>query len=345
MADNQNLPVGAATTALAGGVDGGVGDTTQAAGMALGDLVRQVGIAAAETQRRLNATCAATSTALAETMVDIVAVRHKEFNDDGTVRETGNITMPLPLVNFVDPVNYQMERMHLQGVFYASEFRAEGGTSSGGTTSAGNANLFLGAPFGGQTLSGGLGAVSGAAAGGATNGSVSGSTASTGTQTSTSTQQDYEYGQVRMSTEMLPRTDIGVPMPIHVIRGPSLSLVPQGVTVTEVAATETTPARVAARASIVQVTYRRWPTATHPSGQPIAGASFTVEAGGLQWNYCTSTGTVDETAAATVRQTAADGTLYFVVRRAIAPGEDPTPRNFAVTARIGIVASTVPVAL
>lgn len=317
-----------------------VGDKIDAAGMALGDLVRSVGMSVAATQRKLNESCAVTANALASTTVDIVAVRHTDFNDDGTYGDTsGDILMPLPLVNFIDPVNYEMTQVHLQGVFQATELRTGSTSSTDTTRSYGGASVHLGGFFSQPSLGGGLSAATSQVESGS--GTGYGSVSSTSTQYGTASRQQTEFGQVRMNAEMTPRNDIGVPKPRHIIRGPSLLLVPQGVATTPPAPTAEHP--LEERRVVVKATFRRRPTDDKPAGEGIKDASFTVETGGLDWSYCSAQGVVDDSATSELTRTDANGELHFLVRRRFTPGEDTTPRAFAVSARIGLVNSTVPV--
>lgn len=338
MPDTTSAPVVQQTA----GPGTNVGDKLDGAGMALGDLVRQVGMSVAETQRRLNESCAATANALASQTVDIVAVRHTDYGDDGTYEATsGDITMPLPLINFVDPVNYEMTQVHLQGVFQATEIRSASNSSSGSTSYYGGSSLHLGGFFSQPGVGGGLNAVANQAASGSGSGYASQYTNST--QYGAASRQETEFGQVRMNAEMTPRNDIGVPKPRHIIRGPNLMLVPQGILTTPAAPTVDRP--LEERRTIVKAVYRRRPSADAKDGAGIVGAWFVVEAGGLEWSYCNAAGVVDDSAISTYTKTDANGELYFAVRRRFTPGEDTTPRAFAVSARIGLVDSTVPVTL
>lgn len=338
MPDTQSAVVQMETA----GPGSNVGNKIDAAGMALGDLVKHVGMSVAATQQALNASCAATANALASTTVDIIAVRHTDYKDDGSYDETsGNIMMPLPLVNFVDPVNYEMTQVHLQGVFYASEIRTGSTSSTESSRYAGGASLHLGGFLSQPGVQNGLNAVTGQAVNGS--GAGWGSQSSTATQSGAASRQETEFGQVRMSAEMTPRNDIGVPKPRHIIRGPSLMLVPQGIATVPAAPTPEHP--LEERRTIVKVSYRRRPTETARNGAGIKDASFVVEAGGLDWAYCSQAGVVDESSTSTYTRTNADGELFFVVRRRFTPGEDITPRAFSVSARIGLVNSTVPVML
>ena len=92
------------------------------AGMAFGDLVRLTGQAVANTQQELNKTAADTTSALATTLVDVIAVQEVEYDDTGTVTGAQTFTQKLPLIDVVDPVLYQWSQVRLQGRFTASQF-------------------------------------------------------------------------------------------------------------------------------------------------------------------------------------------------------------------------------
>jgi hypothetical protein len=343
MPDIANLPVGLQSATLAEGPGANVGDKLGGAGLAFGDLVKQVGMSVAETQRRLNETCAATANSLASTTVDVIAVQATEYYENGAVKENKNITMPLPLVNFVDPVNYEMANVHLQGVFYASEFKAANVNTTDSSRFGGSASLHLGGFLGSPSAGSGVAAAGAAAASGSGGSYNYASQGSSHTEVSSGSKHSYEFGQVRMNAEMIPRDDIGVPKPNHIVRGPSLLMVPQELVT--VPATPSAEHPLRERYTVVKITYRRQPRAASPGGAPIEGASFAIETGGLPWNYCNPAGVVDDSPESTFKETDRNGVLYFKVRRVFTAGEDTTPRSFALSARIGLVASSVPVNL
>ena len=57
--------------------------------------------------------------ALASTLVNVIAVRERVFRDDGTLDHVTNHVRPLPLISFIDPVFYQWTSVRLQGEFVA----------------------------------------------------------------------------------------------------------------------------------------------------------------------------------------------------------------------------------
>ena len=104
------------------------------AGMAFGDLVRLTGAAVASTQQQLNKTAADSTSALAKTLVDVIAVQEVDYDDNGTVTGAKTFTSQLPLIDVVDPVLYQWSQVRPQGRFTASQFATT--ASTGRSTSS-----------------------------------------------------------------------------------------------------------------------------------------------------------------------------------------------------------------
>ena len=340
MPEINNLPVGLESAALSvTGPGTDVANTLDGAGMALGDLVKHVGMAVAETQRRLNEACADTSNKLASTLVDVVAVRHTKYHDDGRYESGGNITTKLPLINFMDPVNYEMTEVRLQGQFYASEIKSANTTSTDTTRYASSTSVHLGGWLQQPGVANGVNAAAAAAQTGSGTGYASQS--QVGSMNGSASASEYQFGQVRMNAEMTPRNDIGVPKPRHIVRGPTLLLLPRGIVTDPATVTPDAPLRQ--RSTVVRVSYRRRPAEGQQEGNGIAGKSFTIETSGLDWTFCDSNGVPNETSAFT--QTDNAGDLYFLVRRSCLPGEDTAQRAFTLTARIGLVNASVAVML
>ena len=348
MVEKQNLPAGApaeagapaglASRSLALDDVPSTADSQAQAGAALADVVKQVGMAVADTQKRLNEIAANTATALASTQVDVIAARSKVYDDAGSLTDEYDLTMKLPLVNFIDPVNYEVSRVRIQGMFAASEIRSQTTTTTqvDGSVSSG-VGMILGSPIVGFEAA-----------------------SSTTTEVGTTFHQDAAYGYVRMNAEILPRNDIGVPRPNRLIHGPNLLLVPQEVQDTHQDDDPHGP--VTARSVVVKLSYRRRADAENPTGTPIEGQTFAIETPGLLWRFCDAAG-LEETepkasdsdavkqARAAMQKTSAAGELYFKVHREFpAPANggappDSSQRAFTVAARIGMVQSTVAVAL
>ncbi len=103
--------------------DANVSDELRGAGIAFGTLVERTGAAVAATQLQLDTSSAATASALASTLVNVIAVRERVFRDDGTLDHVTNHVRPLPLISFIDPVFYQWTSVRLQGEFSRASSR------------------------------------------------------------------------------------------------------------------------------------------------------------------------------------------------------------------------------
>lgn len=249
---NQLRPAGSSSVPLAN--DASVTDELQRAGLGLGQLVETTGAAVAATQDQLNETGARTATALATTLVDLIAVEERIFHDDGTLDTVQTHTRQLPLINFIDPVFYQWSNVRLQGRYIASEFSAsaESNTySSQRREGSGQGGLLL-------ILGGGYNNYR---------------STRTSTDTLNTVDNDLSYGQMRMNTLLEPRRDIGIPKPNQAIQGPRLSLI-QG----EIA-DEMDSGTITARTMSVLIQYNQ------RDGSPISGKAISVETNGVSWSF------------------------------------------------------------
>jgi hypothetical protein len=247
------IPVGSFTSTLAVG-DANIQPEIDRAGRSFGNLVLTTGKAVAETQRRLNETGAATATALANTLVDVIALQEKVYDDQGNVSQVLNHVEHLPLVNFIDPVFYEWSQVRLQGVFTAKEL-ASATSSSASDHQSDN-----------KSGQGGLLVIFG---GGRTTFDAEGSTK----ETSTNSDSDLSFGNVRMNALLQPRQDVGVPRPTQVIQGPRLAIIHGSVTDVREGTVLT------ARTMDVLIQYHR------RDGTPIAGKPISVETPGVSWSF------------------------------------------------------------
>lgn len=234
--------------------DANVANELVGAGIAFGTLVERTGAAVAATQLRLDASSAETATALAGTLVNVIAVSERVFRDDGTLDHVTNHVRPLPLISFIDPVFYQWTSVRLQGEFFAREFAASNETSS--SSSSSSTNLF-GA---GVSMILGPGAFS-----------IGGS--SSGRTTSAEVSTDISLGRIRASALLEPRDDVSIPKPNQVIRGPRLALI-QG----EIADVLDGGALIGRTMSMLVQLNRR-------DGAAIAGKALSIETAGVPWRH------------------------------------------------------------
>lgn len=344
---DANLPAGLAATVLADGASSGtVGDKINKAGMAFGDLIHQVGGAVAATQTKLNEICADTAKTLAKTSIEVVAARQKQYDENGNLTGTANLKMKLPLMAYVDPINHEVASVRIQGVFQATGFDSTSETTDHTGYRSMSGRLHIGAPLSqGPSTSEALAKGSAALAEGATTGYRSGYQSDYETTVGSSYSSETTFGQVRMNAEIRPRSDIGVPKPSQVIRGPVITLVPAAA-VEHWSAPASDPSRVLLKRSVVlTATYRRRADGDTP-GAAIAGKQLTFETGGLSWFYCDNTG-AEATDAAHHVTASGDGSVRIHLERAFPaePTADRAQKGFVVTARIGMVNASVVVTL
>ena len=288
------------------------------AGLAFGDLIALTGKAVASSQQRLNETAAATTTALARTIVPIVAIEESVYDDDGNTVGHNTFVQNLPLLDLIDPVAYEWSEVRIQGKFNAEQFESSStattDTSSGGqSTTHTPLGIFLGGIFKNFQL----------------DQAVLGDSASTHTELDRQTEQSSSVGLMRMSATLEPRHDIGVPKPRQVIVGPEIA-----VELGAVAAIGTPPT---ARTIEVTVTYSRDQGST-----PIQDKTLSIQVTGLTWDYAAGTPTDADGA----RITDSSGRIRIVLRRELStPGADPAPSDWVVSVRKGIVSNTTVVTL
>ena len=234
--------------------DANVADELRGAGIAFGTLVERTGAAVAATQLQLDTSSAATASALASTLVNVIAVRERVFRDDGTLDHVTNHVRPLPLISFIDPVFYQWTSVRLQGEFYAREFAASSETST--TTSSSDSGLF------GSGLSMVLGP-----------GFLRSGSASSSRTTEAEVSTDVSLGRIRASALLEPRDDVGIPKPNQVIRGPRLALI-QGEIADDIDG-DTVVGRT--MSMLLQFTRR--------DGTAIVGKALSIETSGVPWRH------------------------------------------------------------
>ena len=294
-----DITIGMDTSTLAPGVGStDVSGELATAGMAFGSLVQLVGKAVADTQTQLNKTAADSTSALAKTLVDMIAVQEIDYDDDGTITGSKTFTQKLPLIDYVDPVLYQWTAVNLQGRFNAQQFAAHtsSDSSSGSSTdSSGQAGVLL--LFGG----------------GYNNFQYDDSQVNVDRTASS----DSSVGLLRMTAILEPRHDIGVPKPRSAVQGPNLSI--SAGPIVDVAATGTTPA---SRTQVAIVTFER------PDATTIQDALVSITTDGVPWTYTNSAQTTTD----------ANGQVSITLTRTfIDATADTTPIDVVVTARVGIV--------
>lgn len=296
-----NLPVASRSTAL-GIADTNVSDEMARAGLAFGDLVERTGMAVAETQNRLTQTSANTAKALATTLVDVVAVQEKEYDDQGNVVHVNNFVRKLPLINFIDPVFYEWSGVRLQAQFYAKEF-------SDGVSAYKNGHTYRSSSRGGVTV---LPILGGFASGRTSTSESNVTTDFTGTRST-----DVSLGKMRMNALLRPRADVGVPKPTQVIRAPRLTVI-EG----EIIDLRADPAGpITERTMSLLFQFNRL------DGTPIIGKNISIDSDGASWSFAVASNVTD-----------ANGQLEIILHRYfLEEGADTTPVDVIVTGRVGMV--------
>ena len=296
MPDQRNLPVARNTTALAV-PNADVSGEISRAGIAFGDLVQQTGQAVAETQNLLNDTSARTATALSNTLVDVIAVQEKVYDDQGNISEMRSHNRRLPLINFIDPVFYEWTNVRLQRIFYAREFADSSTAATSNYTSkekSGQGGLFI-------ILGGGR---------------TTYDYSSTTTELTREQSQDISVGRIRANAILKPRPEIGVPKPTQVLRGPRL-VVTEG---------EIQDVREGASGPITERTMSILLELSRRDGTAIAGKAMSIDSEGASWSVVGS-GTTDSEGRMTIQLH-----RYFEDEEV-----DTTPIDVVVTARLGLI--------
>ncbi len=280
-----------------------VGGEVAAAGVAFGDLIETTGKAVADTQLSLDLNSAATAQALANQLVEVIAVRETVYHDNGTIdaENSKDHVMQLPLINFIDPVFYEWSHVRLQGQFYAMEM-ADAATAHQKNytkqTRTGQAGLLV--LFGGGRTS-----------------SRSSTTVVDRTRTAA---RDTSIGHMRMNALLRPREGVVVPKPTQMIQAPNLMILQSEFV------PDTTGGFLSARHMELVIQY------SLSDGTPIAGKEMSIDSGGLTWEFNGPSVTdSDGNLRITVTRSFPDAEA------------DTTVANFIVTVRKGMVSNSITV--
>jgi hypothetical protein len=190
--------------------DSNVSDELTGNGVAFGEMVKSVGLAVAAAQTALDKTLVDTAKALSETEINTVAVFEQKIKDDDGTMEKGEVHIQkLPLTNYLMPTAYQWSRVYLEADANVQEFNSRTGfnvqqKSFSMNASAGGSYSLFGGFRGGASTSMGFGS------------------ASTGVDTAMST--DLAAGKLHMEATLEPRSDIELPRPFILQKGPRMQL-------------------------------------------------------------------------------------------------------------------------
>ena len=320
MSTTMNDLIGLGDAPLAATETTNVGPSLETAGASFGELIKGVGAAAAETQLKLTENSAEATSVLAQTLVDVIAVQETQIDDLGNVTNSVSHVQKLPLLNFVDPAFYNYPQIKIEGHFVMNSFASDTNTSVGASSSSfGGGFSFSRTPslFGPKTSIGGTA--------GATSSSAS-------TDLATQSNQASAVGHMRLCAQFAPQAGLGVPNPVQVVIGPSLSILEGVITEAEDAEHNLT------RTMSILIQYR------DKTGKPIKSKALSINTDGVLWNF------TDLTKQTTGDTAPDEGNLAIQLKRIFpastdpsAPPVDKSPKPATLNVRKGLVANGITV--
>lgn len=197
-----------ALAATADATDSDITDEMTAGGPAFGAFVKSVGLAVAEAQKELDKSLVATAKELSDTQIDVIAIFEQVINDEGEMTQGNVIKQKLPLINYLMPTAYQWSRVYLEADMTVSEFNSANGFNIKKT------KVGIDASAGFEFGLGGIGV----------SGSNTNSFDYSNVNTSTATSVDKAAGSMHMEATLEPRSDIQLPRPFVLQKGPKLQL-------------------------------------------------------------------------------------------------------------------------
>ena len=180
-------------------------------GPAFGGFLKSVGLAVAETQEALDKTLAKTAETLSTTEINIVAVFEQEIDNEGNMGASKMHMQKVPLIAYLMPTAYAFREVHLRAEMDVSEFNVANGLNIKKNHVDFNLNAKAKYGIGGFGVSGG------------TNLNVTHD--DVGVNASSS--QDRAAGKLHLEATLEPRTDVRLPQPYIVQKGPKLRLLLQ----------------------------------------------------------------------------------------------------------------------
>lgn len=189
--------------------DSSVTDELSGGGVAFGDFVKSVGLAVAAAQTELDNNLTETAKKLSETQIDVVAVFEQVTKDEDGSMDKGIVHMQkLPLINYLMPTAYHWSRVYLEADMSVQEFNSRSGFNiQQKSFSVGASTSFSAGMFGASG--------SGSAGFNVTN-------SSTGVDASNSL--DLAAGKLHMEATLEPRSDVELPKPFILQKGPKLDV-------------------------------------------------------------------------------------------------------------------------
>lgn len=178
-------------------------------GVAFGEFTKSVGLAVAAAQAALDKTLVDTAKALSETEINTVAVFEQQIKDDDGTMDKGVVHIQkLPLTNYLMPTAYQWSRVYLEADMNVQEFNSRSGF-----------NIQQKSFSAGASVSGGYGL-----GGFGVRGSAGFNYGSSSTGVDASYGQDVAAGKLHMEATLEPRSDVELPRPFVLQKGPRMQL-------------------------------------------------------------------------------------------------------------------------
>jgi hypothetical protein len=295
-----------------------VNDEAEGTAVAFGAFVKNIGMAVAAAQEELDKTLRETAKQLSETKIEVVHTFEQELDDDGHLTNNGSAKMQaLPLINYLMPTAYQWSRVYLEADMKVQEFNSKSGFDIMSKSSSGGLRLGGGFGLGGFSANGGFGFGS--------------SSSQTSVQNGYS--MDNAAGSMHMEATLEPRSDIELPKPIILQKGPTLTVATTSVADilgTKPPATDTDPdpkAPVVGKEATLKVTVKK--------ADGSANASKLVE-------YSVDQAKINHSAPAGL-STSAAGEVTIKLRREGAAYDANTPMPVQVIVWLGMVSKTITV--
>jgi len=286
-----------------------VTDELSGGGVAFGEFVKSVGLSVAAAQAELDKTLRETAKQLSETKIDVIAVFEQQIKDDDGTMDKGNIHMQeLPLINYLMPTAYHWSRVYLEADMNVQEFNSRAGFNIQQRAFSASANVSGSVGLFGAGFSGSAG--------------TSFSTSNTGVDASTST--DTAAGKLHMEATLEPRSDIELPRPFVLQKGPRLEVLVGARTEVHQDGDPTKPV-TAQKVTLTAVLKTS-------KGEAHANKNLAISISNPTLNY-TSSGKTDNS-----------GEMTIELTRKVLPDQDK-PVEAAVRVSFGLVTATAGVAI
>jgi len=292
--------------------DAAVTDELDKGGPAFGNFVKSVGLAVAEAQSALDDDLVRTAGTLSDAKIDVIAIFEQEIDDDGLMKEGTILKQKLPLINYLMPTAYQWTRVYLQADMNVSEFNSANGFNIQQSSSSFRAGASAGySLFGGFQASGGVSY-------GSASSSVSGDFSSS---------RDLAAGSLHMEATLEPRTDVQLPKPFVIQKGPRLKLSVGGIT--DLPGGDPANPKTIGKQAVITAEL------TAQAGRPLKDKTLEIQVSEPKLNYTTGAPTTD-----------AEGKLTITLQRKGAAFDNNAPPLTAVVrVWLGLVSQTVGITL